>query len=115
MISDKYEKVIDELVEQNKKLFEISSKQNGQYLKMDAELQSHFKSDDSRFNKQEEDHVEFKETLKEIKQHLSDLKDVSDFIRGAGLVKKPLMMIISFIVGLVVLIGAVRSLFGFFK
>lgn len=115
MTVEKLDKVISELAEQNKKLFEISSKQNGQYLRMDAELQAHFKSDEGRFDKQENAHVEFNKKLDNIMTKLDDLKDISDFVKGAGLVKKPIMVVVGFIVGLVVLIGAFRSLFNFFK
>lgn len=115
MNQDENKKIITNLVEQNKKLFEISSKLNGHYLKMDAELQTHFINDEKRFSKSEEEHEEFKDSLKEIKDSLADIKELSNFFKGAGLMKKPLMMILGFIVALVSVIGGIRTLISFFK
>lgn len=75
------EKVLEELVDQNKKLFTIVSKQDGEYLKMDEKLQDHFKEDTERFGRSEEDHKEFKESIKKITDVIDGFDDdtVSDF------------------------------------
>lgn len=112
---DLLQKIVEQNSKQQEELFRIASKQNGQYVKMEESLQTHFKEDNERFGQQEQDHKEFKEAMKEINAKLDNLKDLSDFLRGMGLMKKPLTMILGFILGTVALLGGIRSLITFFK
>lgn len=100
---DKLEKIVIQNSEQISELYKISSKQNGFYVALENKVKA-----------QDNDHVRFEKMLVDIKESLDNLQGLSDFFKGAGLLKKPLMILIAFIIGLVTLIGGIKSLLTFF-
>src|SRR3990167_7888173 len=73
-------------------------------------LIAHFREDTERFNKQEEDHQEFRETLKEIKSFMIDLTWLSDITKGTQLLKRPSLWIVGFVITAVALMGGLKAL-----
>ena len=82
--------------------------------KIVALLKEHIEDDRKRFDKQEQDHAEFRNTLKDIKCFMENLSGVSDLVRGAGLLKKPMIWLLAFIVGIIALMGGLKTIVGYF-
>lgn len=97
-------------------------------MNVQEELHKHFKEDKENFAKindnfesqniilaqQDKDHIQFKEDLDEIKAFMKDLKGVDDFFRGVGLLKKPAMIFVAVVVGIVALFGGLKTIIGWF-
>jgi len=114
MKQEEIEKIIVQNSEQLTKLFEIASKQNGEYIKMNNDMTSHFKEDQDRFSKQDDDHARFDKTLKEIRDSLDNLQGVSDFVKGAGLLRRPLMLFVGLILAVVAVMGGLKTILSWF-
>ena len=73
-------------------------------------LQEHIEDDRKRFDKQEDDHREFRATLQEIKGFMTNLAWLSDISKGTQLLKKPSLWLIAFILGIIALMGGLKTL-----
>lgn len=88
---------------------------------MEDQLLKHFEDDKKNFGridkileKQDSDHKEFSKDLKEIKAFMENLSGVNDFVKGASLLKKPMIWFLSIVVGIVALMGGLKSIIGWF-
>ena len=73
-------------------------------------LQTHIEDDRRRFDKQEEDHKEFRIILKEIKCFMENLTWLSDISKGTKLLKRPSLWVVGFVITLVALMGGLKAL-----
>ena len=90
-------------------------------MDLDKTIKDHFEEDKRNFKKiddfmttHSQDHEEFKASLKEIKCFMENLSGVSDFVKGAGLLKKPMMIFVALVVGVVALMGGLKTIIGWF-
>jgi len=97
-------------------------------MNIEHELHQHFLEDKKNFKNindtlstqnvilatQEGDHVEFRRDLAEIKAFMESLKGVEEFFKGAGLLKRPMMIFVGFIIALVAVMGGLRTIIGWF-
>lgn len=96
--------------------------------KLTDAMTKHFVDDSENFEKinkanelQDQDHKNFYLRLGEIQKHqeetkafMENLSGVSDLVRGAGLLKKPSLWLLAFVVGLVALFGGFKAIIGWF-
>lgn len=92
------------------------------------ELHNHFEEDKKNFkyinevlSAQEKDHGEFKKQLDAIlesqtktKEFMENMSGLNDFLKGAGLLRKPLMVLVGFIIALVAVMGGLKTIIGWF-
>lgn len=102
-MTDDIKTILKELKSQNAELFRISSKLNGHYVDLDR-----------RVTKEENAHVEMRELLNSIKESIDNLQGVNDFFKGAGLLRKPLMLIAGFILAIVAVMGGLKTILTWF-
>lgn len=81
---------------------------------MEEMLKKHIEDDNTRFKKQDDDHEQFRKDLGEIKVFMANLSGVSDLVRGAGLLKAPMIWLLALVVGIVALMGGVKTIIGWF-
>lgn len=73
-------------------------------------LEEHLEDDRVRFAKQDLDHEEFRTTLLEIKGFMASLSWLSDISKGTQLLRRPSLWFMVFVLGLVALLGGIKSL-----
>lgn len=59
-------------------------------------------------------HEEQQKVLVDIQGTLTNLAGVSDFFKGVSLLKKPLMLFVAVVIGLVALMGGLKTIVGWF-
>lgn len=91
-------------------------------------MKKHFEEDAVNFNKideanklQEEDHKNFYLMLGQIqtdqqktKAFMENLAGVSDLVKGAGLLKKPMIWLLAVVVGFIALMGGLKTIVSWF-
>lgn len=88
-------------------------------------LKKHTEQDDNNFKEIRDqhatDHNELKDLIGainanvvELRRSVDSLGGLNDFIKGGKLMKSPLLLVVSFVVGLAVFLGALKSVWGIF-
>lgn len=70
-------------------------------------LIDHIQTDNEMFNS-------LNKKLDTVVQHTNNMSDFNDFIKGIGLMKKPMMWFVAIIVGIVALFGGLKTILSWF-
>ena len=89
----------------------ITNKQMVEHFKADI---VNFKKIDDILTAQNEDHKIFHEKLTKIGESMENLSGLSDFLKGSSLLRKPLMLFVGLILGVVALVGGLKTILGWF-
>lgn len=91
------------------------------FKKHEEEDRGRFDALDLANKAQEKDHEEFKKALSDIKDHMEtssafmqNLSGVSDLVKGAGLMKKPMMLFVGLVIATVALMGGLKTIISWF-
>ena len=85
------------------------------------QLEEHFKEDERNFANIDKNLCEIKEHMKVTCSHMEkstkfmeNMSGVNDFVRGTTLLKKPLMVFAAIVLGIVALMGGLRTIISWF-
>jgi hypothetical protein len=97
-------------------------------VKLEEILQKHIEEDrlnfqeiKDKFDAQENYHKSFDEKLtsicanvKKSNEFMENLSEINNFVKGASLLKKPMIWFLAFVVGLVALMGGLKTITSWF-
>lgn len=79
-----------------------------------AVMRQHVEDDQKNFGLIHESFEDMGKKLDRISGTVDSLQGAADFFKGAGLLKKPMLLIVGFILGVVALFGGIKTLLAFF-
>lgn len=90
-------------------------------MSLEEKLTKHFAEDEKNFldlanklKEQENDHLEFRRDLKQIRDFMENLSGFNDLIKGGRLLKTPSLWILGLVLGTVALMGGFKTIIGWF-
>lgn len=76
----------------------------------DDRLDKHFVEDRDFQKKSVETDIEIKESIKRIENFMSSLQGLADVFKGASLLRKPAVVVLGLVLGIVALSGGLKTL-----
>lgn len=81
-----------------------------QFIDHDRKDDERFLAGEARFDKMDERFDNQDEVLERIESFMSNMSGISDAVRGVGLLKKPALWLLAFVLGIIMFTGGIKTI-----